>query len=188
VVLGGASARLTSIKGAVVLLTGEDALRTRLLQEALAVELMVRGIPVVEQIRVDSAMATELARRAPTLADARAGGSSQADSSTLSPAEILPNALDLARAIGADTAFTGTIVERLVRVDETKRQSPPLESRQSADTVLVTAVSFQALDVPSGRLLFAAVVPFDGGATLIQAAFAMAQALEASRAGSQPAR
>ncbi|HUT58776.1 MAG TPA: hypothetical protein VNA25_13095 [Phycisphaerae bacterium] len=142
-VSAGAALRLNKARTAVILFTGADTLRTKVMEDALAVELMRAGIRVVPRSKVELLIAQKLAETEQQAPSSALPGEAQTSAPSASRVRPL-GVMEVAKAAGADVALIGTMVDAIsVTVPQSGRDPGYLTNQ----AVMLLAASIQVIDL-----------------------------------------
>jgi len=182
----GGQERIRASRKVVVLFSGVDPLRTKVMEDALALELMSAGTQVVPRARVETIIsekvdaATRAMSEALQAQDAAAKvQAAQPAGSTPRPAPSLPaiepvGAVQVATTAGAQIVLVGTMLE------ERRREGAaggPLNAQVLQMPAVVVTASLQVIDAETGSLLMVVTGQWPNGTGIPQAAAELAAAL-----------
>ncbi len=171
----GAALRLKKARTAVILFTGADALRTKVMEDALAVQLMGAGIRVVSRSKVELLIAEKLAETEQQEPSSALPGESQTSAPPASRARPL-GVVEVARAAGADVALIGTMVDAIsVAVPQAGREPGYLTNQ----AVMLLAASIQVVDLEDTNMVAMVVTgSWPKGIAFDDSAVALAEPLQ----------
>jgi hypothetical protein len=162
----GAAAKLRAVRRIVVLYSGSDAARTKVMEDALTLELMKHGIECVARSRVETLIAQKLSEGArptsPRDAKEAADPKSEPPRAPVEPV----GAVQVARAAGAQLVLVGTMFEDRAAIVKPNRQGAPELVPQP---VMVVTASFQIIDVETDTILMVVVAEWEAGKSILDA-------------------
>jgi len=168
--------KLASARLGVVLFSGVESLRTRAMEDAVALELMNTGMEVVSRPRVETLLAEKLAETIPVAPGKE--GSDQKPDPSVRPLEPV-GVVQIAKAAGAQFALIGTMLDERQRSALVSTGKPGQLLEQP---LVVVTVSIQVVDVESNSLLMVLLGHWPNGTSIPEAAQELASTLKA-RAG-----
>jgi hypothetical protein len=178
----GAQQRLRAARRAVILFTGADSLRTKVMEDVLAQDLMNAGIEVVSRSRVETLIAQKIGEEAPPAVagdepDQKApkAGSEQKAEPPRRPLEPI-GACQVARAAGAQLVLIGTVLEDRAAVVSAGKKGE--DARVLEQPIVVLTASIQVVDVESDAILLLLVGDWTSGRTIVEAAGDLAAPLK----------
>jgi len=163
VVMPGAdTSALKGATAAMVMFSGRDPLRTRILEDAVALSLARAGVASVSRTHVDRVVG-EKTRIPPE-------GTGAADTAAMT--ELTPvSVTEVARDSGAGILLLGTVLEERLRAGA---WTPGGRQGSLADLVdqplVVTVVSVQVIDVATDKAVMVILGSYPGGRTLTETA------------------
>ena len=172
--------KLPGVTKAVLFLNGIDPLRTRIMEDALSLELMSAGVECASRLQVEDLIARMVYQTIPS--------TSQEEENLKNPETDFQSVesigtIQVAKAIKAQIAITGNVL------DERKRSAmiSTGEAGQSLENPLVVVNSaIQIIDADTGTLLMVIVGNWPDGVGIIESVNALVQPLKDALSGSLP--
>jgi hypothetical protein len=194
-----AQAKLAGARRVTIVFNGVDPLRTKAIEDALALELMRIDLQIVSRTRLETLIMEKLAEAPPQPAPketpeparprtARAAGQSAAPAAPApalapqpAPYQAEPvGATQVAKAAAAQLVLVGTLVEERLRSAPLSTGKPVLEQ-----PAMVAAATLQVVDVETDTVLMVLVGEWPNGAGISEAAADLAKALRQGRIPAQ---
>ena len=151
--LTGGQEKLAKARRAVILFTGVDSLRTKTMEDALAVELASMGIDIVSRSRFESLIAEKMAEAYAAERVAQATPSKEATAQKPEPPVAPPKpvgAIQVAKGVGAQIVLIGTMLDERQRSELVAAGKP---GRLLDQPLLLVNASIQVVDVESDSVL-----------------------------------
>jgi hypothetical protein len=179
-VSSGGNEKVAGARKAVILFSGIDSLRTKAMEDSLTLELMTAGVEVSSRPRVETLIAQKLTEAAPTAPPA--GGTEPETKPQAAPRTVEPiGAVQVAKAAGAQIVLIGTMIdERQRSVLATSPPPAPGSARPGQlleQPLVVVTATVQVVDVDTDALLMTIVGYWPNGASIPEAAAALAKQL-----------
>ncbi|MDO8589488.1 MAG: hypothetical protein Q7T82_20895 [Armatimonadota bacterium] len=160
--------RAKSIRRAIVIINGGDPLRSRAMEDAMAIELSSLGIQTVSRAKVDK-IVDDLGRRDSATAD------------KTKAAQPSVSILDVAKVARAEAVISGNMLEERLRSGAwTPSKQLSLTDVLDQPIVVVTA-SLQIVDAETDEILLVVMGDYRGGKTIPDAASDLVKPIAAAR-------
>lgn len=155
--------KLQMARRAAVFFSGGDPLRAKVMEDALALELMNARLEIVSRSRVETLIAEKMAETVPALSREVTKQKPEPGRRPLEPV----GAVQVARAAGAQIVFIGTMLDER---QHSALVSPGKISQMLDQPIVVVAVSIQVVDVETDTVLMVLLVQWPNGASFLEAA------------------